>query len=162
MCWGRSLRGVFTRFLYRLLTERVLAYMLLLNNNALSLNLALSLIDRSFREFNQTMYYTHENEVAPSIKPRLQVKTEMRSLFKASFLQGFDARPRCWRETIKFLSATPRLLSTSFITLHGFVLHFIFTVNLTNVLTQAHPKARVSSVFQVASNDVNGYSNWSL
>jgi len=70
MCWGRSLRGVFTRFLYRLLTERDSAYMLLLNN-ALSLNLALSLIDRSFREFHQTMYYTHENEVAPSIKPRL-------------------------------------------------------------------------------------------
>lgn len=86
----------------------------------------------------------------------------MRSLFKASFLQGFDARPRWWRETIKFLSATPRLLSTSFITLHGFVVHFILTLNLTNVLTQAHTKARVPSVFQVASNDVNGYSNWSL
>ena len=84
MCWGRSLRGVFTRFLYRLLTKRVLAYMPLLNNNALSLNLALSLIDRSFREFHQTMYYTHENEVAQRCVVYLRLHS-----YKAS-MQGQD------------------------------------------------------------------------
>lgn len=51
LCLGlKFARGVI-RILYRLLTERVLAYTLLLNINALSFNLALSLIDRSLQRF---------------------------------------------------------------------------------------------------------------